>query len=148
MIEKIKERVLSGEILEDILEAYDWRDFENFVREVLEAHSFKTYLHFRFKTKRKYEIDVLGKKSDLILLIDCKRLGRGRYKKSELRKAVELQEERAKEFKKFFKDKLENRKICPLIVTLFEEDILKEKNTFVLPVWKLNSFLLEIENYL
>jgi hypothetical protein len=41
-----------------------------------------------------------------------------------------------------------NQKFYPLVVTLFQEDVVKENETFVVPVWKLNSFLVELELYL
>jgi len=34
------------------------------------------------------------------------------------------------------------------VITLFEEEVAKEDKTFVVPVWKLNNFLLALEEYL
>ncbi len=143
MIEEIKQKLLSGKEIEEVLKEYDWKFFENFVKEILEAHSFKTRLHLRFKTERRYEIDVLAEKGNLVLAIDCKMLGKGRYKKAEIEKAIFLQEERVREFKKF--SKIKNKKFYSLIITLFEEEIIKKSKTFVVPIWKLNSFLLNLD---
>ncbi len=146
MIEEIKQKLLSGKEIEEVLKEYDWKFFESFVKEILEAHFFKTTLHLRFKTKRRYEIDILAEKGNLILAIDCKMLGKGRYKKAEIEKAIFLQEERVREFKKFFK--IREKKVYSIIITLFEEEIVKKSKTLVVPVWKLNSFLLNLDYYL
>jgi len=93
----------------------------------------------------------------MILCIDCKSWSRGRYKKSGLREAARLQEERVNELKKFLKKSLtkymkfkKEKKIrfVPLVITLFEEDLTREGSTVFVPIWKLNSFLQEIENYI
>ncbi|MEM5790672.1 MAG: hypothetical protein QXP77_01325 [Candidatus Aenigmatarchaeota archaeon] len=146
MIEEIKQKLLSGKEIEEVLKEYDWKFFENFVKEILEAHSFKTKLHLRFKTRRRYEIDILAERGNLLLAIDCKMLGRGRYKKTEIEKAILLQEERIRKFKKF--SKIKSKKLYSIIVTLFEEEILQKSKTFVIPIWKFNSFISNLDYYL
>lgn len=153
-LDQIKQRVLGGEEIEEILEEIDWKEFEEFVAEILKKHGFKTHLNFRFKTKKRYEVDVLAVKGNLSLLIDCKYWKRGRYKKTELKYAVENQEKRVEELKNFLGDNLNlqkqlelflnNVKLIPLIVTWFEEDLLKYEETLIVPVWKLNHFLLNL----
>lgn len=143
MIEEVKQKIISGIEIEEVLKEYDWKFFENFVKEILDAHFFKTKLHLRFKTKRRYEIDILAERGNLLLLIDCKMLGRGRYKRKEIEKAILLQEERTREFKKF--SKIKSKRFIPLIVTLFEEEFIKKSKTFVVPIWKFNSFISELD---
>jgi len=154
-LEKIKRDILSEKTIEYILEKFDWREFEETVGEILNSNGFKIYRNFRFKTKRRHEIDLVAIGSRRVLCIDCKQWGEGRYKKSGLRHAVEKQRERVKQLLKFLKKnpiaqaklnlKLE---FHPLIVTLLQEELIKENGVFIIPVWKLNSFLVELEKYL
>ncbi|MEM5883025.1 MAG: restriction endonuclease [Candidatus Aenigmatarchaeota archaeon] len=151
MLESIKTKKLEEE-----LEAFDWKNFEKVTQEIFEINGFKVRRNFRFKTKKRYEIDIIAIKDSFNFCVDCKRLGKGRYKKSEILKAIKKQEERSEELRKFLnsnflaKESLEikSSKFYPIIVTLFEEEIVKENETFVVPIWKLNSFLNEVENYI
>jgi Holliday junction resolvase-like predicted endonuclease len=157
-LEKIKKELLKGRTIEEILENFDWKDFEKTVSEIFLANNFKVKQNFIFKTKRRYEIDVLAIDERFIFCVDCKEWSRGRYKKTGLKYAAKDQEERLKQIKKFLKKNLiarqsmkidlEKQKFYPFIVTLFEEDLLKENETLFVPVWKLNSFLLNMEKFL
>jgi len=141
----LRKKILSGKDIEDVLKKIDWKDFEKTVAEIFYRHGFKVKQSFRFKTNRKYEIDVLAFRNKLALCVDCKQWSRGREKRSALIKSIKEQKTRAEELKKFLSSNLD---FHPLIITLFEEDILKEEETYVVPVWKLNSFLLEAEKFL
>jgi Holliday junction resolvase-like predicted endonuclease len=143
--------------IEEILKKFDWKDFEEIVAEIFRRNDFLVKNNFRFKTKKRYEVDIIATRSNLVFCVDCKRWSGGRYKKSGIRKSVEEQEKRTEAIKKFLmKNPIlrkalnvdEKFKILPLIITLMEEDLAKEKNTFVVPIFKLNSFLLNLENYL
>jgi len=156
-IEKIKDKILRGEQIENVVEDIDWKQFEEFIMEILKKHDFIMFQNFRFKTDRKFEIDIISSNRNNILTIDCKHWNRGRYKKSGLKYAVEEQKHRLEEFKKFVnnnpiaKNKFqinEKTKFTPLIVTWFEEDLLKHENTFIVPVCKLNEFLLRLSEYI
>ena len=156
-IEKIKDRVLKGEQIENIVEEIDWKQFEELIIEILKEHDFITFQNFRFKTDRRFEVDILAFDGNNILVIDCKRWNRGRYKKTGLKYAVEEQKHRLEELKKFIKNNplAKNKfqitgkiKFIPLIITWFEEDLLKYEDTFIVPVWKLNEFLLSQSEYI
>ena len=140
---KIKERLLKGEELEEILKSYDWKFFEDFVAEIFLANGFKVKKRFVFKTNKKFEIDVFAEKDEIVFCVECKKWKRGRYKKYALKKAAKKLEEKCKELQIFLK----NKEIFPLIVTLYQEDVLKHNSTFFVPVWKLNNFLLNLEIY-
>ena len=125
--------------------------------EILKKHDFITFQNFRFKSKRKFEIDILASNKNNLLIIDCKHWNNGRYKKTSLKYAVEEQKYRVEELKKFIKNNpiaknkfqiTEKTKFIPLIITWFEEDLLKHEDTFVVPVWKLNEFLLSLSEYI
>jgi Holliday junction resolvase-like predicted endonuclease len=156
-IEKIRKDILAGKEIEEVLKNLDWKDFEEFVVNVFSDNNFVVKRNFRFKTKRRYEIDIVASRGNSVVCVDCKEWSKGRYKKSGLKHAVKNQENRVKEFKKFLKKNLIAQNVLkiepdsafyPLIVTLFEEDLIIENNTFIVPVWKLNGFLLELEKYM
>jgi hypothetical protein len=152
MLEELKKE----KIIEEKLKNFDWRDFEKVVQEIFEINKFKVKRNFRFKTKKRYEIDLIAVRDTFNFCVDCKRFGKGRYKKTQILEAIKKQEERTEELKKFLKAniiakkslEIKSMKFYPLLVTLFEEEIIKESMTFVVPIWKLNSFLNEVENYL
>lgn len=156
-LEEIRKYVFSGKTIEEALGGFDWKEFEQTVEEIFKNNNYKTYRNFRFKTKRGYEIDLIAIGSNRIFCIDCKEWRKGRYKKAGLKLAASRQKERLKEFLKFIKGnpivqaRLNLNPKCefhPLIVTLLQEDSTKENNTLIVPVWKLNSFLVELEKYL
>lgn len=156
MIDEVEAQLRKGKSIEDIFEKYDWKKFESVIAEIFQENDFHILQNFRFKTKKRYEIDVLAVKNNRIFCVDCKWWGRGRYKKSGLKNAVTLQENRVKELKKFLKKNLiaksmlkikSRHMVYPLIVTLHEEDMIKENDTFVVPAWKLNKFITEIGQY-
>jgi Holliday junction resolvase-like predicted endonuclease len=143
--------------IEEILKKFDWKDFEEVVAEIFRRNDFLVKKNFRFKTNKKYEIDILATRRNLVLCVDCKRWSGGRYKKSGIKKSVEEQEKRANEVKNILVKNPILRKtlkiedvfeVRPLLVTLMEEDSVEERSTFIIPVFNLNSFLIEIENYL
>jgi len=151
------EKDLGKKQIEDILEKFDWEIFEKIVAEIFERNDFKVKHNFRFKTKSRYQIDVIAVKQNKIFCVDCKQWGKGRYKKSGLKQAVKQQEKRVKELKKFLKKNMiaqkmlkvdSDSKFYSLIVTLLQEDMIKENETFIVPVWKLNHFLIELELFL
>ncbi|MDI6825746.1 MAG: nuclease-related domain-containing protein [Candidatus Aenigmarchaeota archaeon] len=156
-IEEIKNRILSGEEIENIVEEIGWKQFEELVAEIFKKHDFLTFHNFRFKTDRRFEVDILAFDKNYVFVIDCKQWSRGRYKKTGLKYAVEGQKYRLEELKNFLKDNpiaksklkiTEKTKFIPLIVTLFEEDLLKHEDTIIVPVWKLNQFLLTLSEYI
>ena len=156
-LEEIKKAVLGGEQLESVLQKFGWKEFEWIIAQIFQNNGFYVKQNFRFKTKNRYEIDLLAVSSRFSICVDCKYWSQGRNKKSGLKSAAKKQEERVKELQKFLKKNLiakemlkinRKAKFHPMIVTLFEEDLVKENDTIVLPAWKLNSFLIEFENYL
>lgn len=151
-LEKIKIQILEGTPIEKILSRFDWSGFEKAVAEIFLANGFSIKRNFRFKTKQRYEIDIIASKAGKIICVDCKGWREGRNKKHAIVKAAEKQKERVKQLKKFVsKNPIVQSSLkiggtrqtyTPMIVTLLEENLKKDdSNTFVVPVWKLNSFL-------
>lgn len=157
MIEEIESQIREGKNIEDILEKYDWKKFENIIAEIFKENGFRTKQNFLFKTKKRYEIDVIAVKGDKIFCIDCKWWNKGRYKRSGLKSAVTSQETRVRELTKFLKKNIIARNLLKvssiydlhsLIVTLHEEELLREGETFIIPAWKLNRFVIDLDSYI
>lgn len=143
-LDYINRKITEGNNIEDVVKDIDWREFEQLISKILEQHNFDLSLNFRFSTKNRYEIDILAIKNDAVLAIDCKHWGRGRYKKSQLKDAVKKQINRCKQLKKIL---VGDYKLTPLIVTLFEEEIIEHNEVFIVPLWKLNEFLLQFSEF-
>jgi Holliday junction resolvase-like predicted endonuclease len=155
-LEEIKNLILKGKTLEEILEKFDWKEFEATVFEIFVANNFFVKKNFRFKTKQKYELDIVATKGNFVVCADCKDWSSGRYKKTALRYSVEKQEKRIEELKKFLRNNLIAKKMLKigskpvfvsLIISLLQEDIVIEGKTVIVPVEKLNTFLVELETH-
>lgn len=135
-IENIKNRVLEGESIEDVLSRFHWRAFESAIAEIFEANGFSVLKNMRFKNDRRHEIDIVASKRGVnchvVLCVDCKGWRGGRYKKGALSRAAENQAMRTESFEKFvsrdrkIRDILKvekNPEFFPVIVTLLEEHV-------------------------
>ncbi len=145
-LDEIKTRISKGEQIEDIIKQISWQEFEFFVSKIFTEHDFDVFQNFRFKANKRYEIDILPVSNNIVFAVDCKQWSRGRYKKTALKKSITEQTKRVKELKKVLVG--ENIRVIPLIVTLFEEDIVEHKKVWIVPIWKLNEFLLNLSSYI
>ncbi len=155
-IEEAEQFIKSGKTIEEFVEKIDWREFEKIIREIFSVNGFNSFSNFRFKTHRRFEIDVVAAKNNLIFAADCKEWSKGRYKNGGLRIAAQEQSARASEFEKFLRSNPIARykfktspgaPVVPLVVTWHEEPISENGNCFIVPVWKLNSFLISYDFY-
>jgi Holliday junction resolvase-like predicted endonuclease len=140
-LEEIEKMIREGKTVEEVLRLVDWREFEEKVEEIFKIHGFKTKKNFRFKTYKRFEVDIVAEKRDLVFIIDCKQWDKSRHKTYNIKKAAERQLERSEAIKQTFLGY--NKKIIPMIITLFDEGIYEFNNVFIVPIFKLNSFLLE-----
>ena len=152
-LSEIQKEILRGKGIEEIVSRFNWKEFEEICSKILEKNDWNVKRNYRFKFNGSwYEIDILVSKNKKFLAIDCKQWGIRKGKTSQLRIAARKQIERVNQLKKLFKSSLlslkQNLEIYPLIITWFEEEILKEENVWIVPIFKLNSFLLEIDKYL
>lgn len=153
-LENIEKAFCQKMTIEEVLNEIDWKNFEKIISSIFEKHEFKIFNNYRFKTKRRYEIDLLAVKNGLIFLVDCKKWSMGRYKKSALKRAIIDQKSRAEEFKSIFNkeqilnQKINEPKITPILITFYEEDLIKYDDVLVVPMWKLNEFLLNNSEYI
>jgi hypothetical protein len=122
-----------GATIEDVSEYLTWRDFESLTGLILEEKDFDITKNL-ILTKPRMEIDVIGKKMDIALLIDCKHWKT--MSKSALDEIVKKQIERVK---RYVAD--ENMSALPVIVTLHQEEIQFVDNVPIVPIMKLSSFL-------
>ena len=122
-----------GATIEDVSEYLTWRDFESLTGLILEEKDFDVTKNL-ILTKPRMEIDVIGKKMDIALLIDCKHWKT--MSKSALDEIVKKQIERVK---RYVAD--ENVSALPVIVTLHQEEIQFVDNVPIVPIMKLSSFL-------
>ena len=122
-----------GADVEDVSEYLNWKDFESLTGIILEARDFEVTKNL-ILTKPRMEIDVIGRKMDIALLIDCKHWKN--MSKSALDEIVERQIERVKHFVS-----VENISALPVIVTLHQETIQFIGNVPIVPIMKLSSFL-------
>jgi len=122
-----------GATIEDVSEYLTWRDFEAITGIVLEENDFDVTKNLVL-TKPRMEIDVIGKKMNLALLIDCKHWKN--MTKSALDEIVKKQIERVK---RYVAD--EGITALPVIVTLHQEGIQLVDNVPIVPIMKLTSFL-------
>jgi Holliday junction resolvase len=134
--DKIKTSLLAismGAAIEEISSLLEWQDFESLSAEILEEKGFDTTRNLIF-TKPRMQIDVVGIKSNIAILIDCKH-----WKKMNdysLRKAVEKQIERTKQF--ISKEKV--KAAVPAIVTLYQHDFSFINRVPIIPIYKLEAF--------
>ncbi len=122
-----------GADLEDVSEYLNWKDFESLTGIILEEKDFEVTKNL-ILTKPRMEIDVIGKKMNIALLIDCKHWKN--MSKSALDEIVKKQVERVKHFVS-----IENMSALPVIVTLHQETIQFIGNVPIVPIMKLSSFL-------
>ena len=122
-----------GATIEDVSEYLTWRDFEAITGIILEENGFDVTKNLVL-TKPRIEIDVIGKKMNLALLIDCKHWKT--MSKSALDEIVKKQIERVK---RYVAD--EDITALPVIVTLHQEGTQLVENVPIVPIMKLPSFL-------
>ena len=122
-----------GSTVEDVSEFLTWRDFESMTGIILEENNFEVIKNL-IMIKPRMEIDVIGKKMEIALLIDCKHWKN--MSKSALDEIVKKQIERVK---RYVAD--EGITALPVIVTLHQEGTRLIENVPIVPIMKLPSFL-------
>ena len=122
-----------GADVESVSEYLTWQDFESITGLILEKKDFDVTKNL-ILTKPRMEIDVVGTKMDIALLIDCKHWKT--MSKSALDEIVKKQIERVK---RYVAD--EDITALPVIVTLHQEGTQLVENVPIVPIMKLPSFL-------
>lgn len=123
-----------GASIDEVAENITWRDFEGLVAEILESKDFATIRNYMLK-KPRMEIDVVGIKLGIGMLIDCKH-----WKKtssSSLRTVVQKQIERTKHYVA----STEGGMAVPVIVTLYQDKIDFIDKVPIVPIFQFASFV-------
>ena len=124
----------NGFPIDDISIALNWRDFEGLTAEILSSKDFAVIKNM-ILTKPRMEIDVIGIRLGIAILIDCKHWKR--YSTSSLTNAVKKQIERTKKYV----EKTPGATAVPVIVTLYQDKINFIDNVPIVPIFQFSSFV-------
>lgn len=142
----------------EVVELLTWKDFEGFVAGILVANGFQCTESYRRRgtnLTQGMEIDVIGVRGRLALSIDAKMWNIRSGKATALRTAAEKQKQRTIELaiqlnqlsKKIKSMKPGKYEFIPIIVTWLVEEVEIHEGIPLVPVFKLNSFLLSFDQY-
>ena len=120
--------------IDEISVALDWRDFEGLTAEILSSKNFAVIKNL-ILTKPRMEIDVIGIRLGIAILIDCKHWKR--YSTSSLTSAVKKQIERTKKYV----EKTQGSIAVPVIVTLYQDKVNFIENVPIVPIFQFSSFI-------
>ncbi len=123
-----------GHPIDEISIALNWRDFEGLTAEILSSKNFAVLKNLML-TKPRMEIDVVGIRLGIAILIDCKHWKR--YSQSSLATAVKKQIERTKHYV----EKTPGAIAVPVIVTLYQDKINFIENVPIVPIFQFSSFV-------
>ena len=126
--------IRNGATIEDVSEFLSWQNFEELVSRVLDENGFQVQKNLVL-TKPRMEIDVVGVKLGISILIDCKHWKR--MTQSALNDIVNKQVERVKRYV----EKTNSASAIPAIVTLHQEKVNFVNQVPIVPVMQLSSFL-------
>jgi Holliday junction resolvase len=126
--------IRNGATIEDVSEFLSWQNFEGLVSRVLDENGFNVQKNL-ILTKPRMEIDIVGVKLGISILIDCKHWKR--MTQSALNDIVDKQVERVKRYV----EKTESTSAIPVIVTLHQEKVNFVNKVPIVPVMQLSSFL-------
>ncbi|MHA2056370.1 MAG: hypothetical protein ACW979_01940 [Candidatus Thorarchaeota archaeon] len=142
----------------EIVDLLTWKDFEGFVAAILSENSYRCVESYRRRGNslmKGMEIDVIGVKGDVIISIDAKMWSIRGGKSSALKKASEKQKNRTQELTKEL-DRLSKKiraldekeyRLFPVLVTWLVEEVELHEGVPVVPIFKLNSFILDLDQY-
>ena len=120
--------------IDEISVALDWKDFEGLTGAILASKDFAVIKNM-ILSKPRMEIDVIGIRLGIAILIDCKHWKR--YSTSSLTAAVKKQIERTKHYVK----KTPGAISIPVIVTLYQDKVDFIENVPIVPIFQFSSFI-------
>ncbi|MFB5607240.1 MAG: hypothetical protein ACE5RG_03965 [Candidatus Nitrosomaritimum yanchengensis] len=135
--DKLKAAIMlieNGFSLDEIAVALNWKDFEGLTAEILESKNFAVIKNL-ILTKPRMEIDVVGIRLGIAMLIDCKHWKR--YSSSSLTEAVKKQVARTKHYI----SKTPGAMAVPVIVTLYQDKIDFIDRVPIVPIFQFSSFV-------
>ncbi len=128
------ELIKNGSPLDEISIMINWKDFEGLVAEILYSKNFAIIKNL-ILTKPRMEIDVIGIRLGIAMLIDCKHWKR--YSSSTLSSAVKKQIARTKHYIL----KTPGAIAVPVIVTLYHDKIDFIDKVPIVPIFQFSSFV-------
>jgi len=143
---------------ESVVNLLTWKDFEGLVAGILGENDYRCVESFRRRgtlETQGMEIDVIGVRGERIVTIDAKMWGVRAGKSSALKSAAEKQRERTARLCGEIERLAEKigglpsgkYTLTPILVTWLVEEVILNEGVPIVPVFKLNSFILEIPNY-
>lgn len=120
--------------VDEVAQELDWRDFEGLAAQILSAGGFAVIRNLML-TKPRREIDVVGIRLGIAMLIDCKHWKR--HNPSALKAAVGKQIARTKQYVA----RTPGAIAVPAIVTLYEDKVRFIDNVPIVPIFQLASFV-------
>ena len=120
--------------IDEISIVLDWRDFEGLTAEILSSKDFAVIKNM-FLTKPTMEIDVIGIRLGIAILIDCKHWKQ--YSPSSLNNAVKKQIQRTRQYVV----KTPGSIAVPVIVTLYNDRINFIDKVPIVPIFQFSSFI-------
>ena len=126
--------LVKGFPIDELSIALNWRDFEGLTAEILSSKNFAVMKNMML-TKPRMEIDVVGIRLGIAILIDCKHWKR--YSTSALSTAVKKQVERTKKYVA----KTPGAIAVPVMVTLYQDKINFIENVPIVPIFQFASFI-------
>ena len=135
------ELIKIGAPLDEISILLNWRDFEGLVAEILYSKNFAIIKNMVL-TKPRMEIDVIGIRLGVAMLIDCKHWKR--YNSSSLSTTVKKQVARTKHYIL----KTPGAIAVPVIVTLYHDKINFIDRVPIVPIFQFSSFVDEFYGHL
>ena len=144
-----------GEEIESVAMALTWKDFEHLVAGILEENGYRCVESFRRRgtsSLRGMEIDVIGRAGRRIVCVDAKMWNIRGGKASALETAAARQRERTQRLVELLPS-LSPRlglspgryHLVPAVVTWLVEELEIFDGVPVVPVFKLNTFLLDLD---
>lgn len=128
------ELLKAGSAMDLVSEALDWKDFEGLAAEILSCHGFAVMRNLVL-TKPRMEIDVVGVRLGVAMLIDCKHWKR--YSSAVLATAVRKQIERTRHYV----SKTRGAVAVPVIVTLYQDRMSFIDRVPIVPIFQFSSFV-------
>ena len=124
----------NGSPIDEIAAVLNWRDFEGLTGKIMSSKNFAVIKNMML-TKPRMEIDVVGIRMGIAVLIDCKHWKR--YSPSSLSSAVRKQIRRTVQYVA----KTQGAMAVPVIVTLYQDRINFIENVPIVPILQFSSFI-------
>lgn len=123
-----------GSQIDEVAQHLSWQDFEGLAAQILEMKDFAV-IRNHIMTKPRMEIDVVGTKLGVAMLIDCKHWKR--HSASALEDVVQKQIERTKQYVA----RTNGAVAAPVIVTLYQDKMSFINKVPIVPIFQFSSFI-------